>query len=550
MEKQHREAGMSRPNPGILFAILVVFLVIFGGPSLYMGGLYIGKHEGDTLHMMEIVLRMADGQIAHLDFSTPIGSWAFAPIAYLVQAGFGIGHAFVLAQVLVAVAFIPLVWWVSVSRLTPPLAAVFGLVIMVLLLALVHGEANPAVSVSMHYNRWAWAAAFVAILAALIPPAHPKNPTLDGIVVALMMTAMVMIKVTYFAAFAVPVALGLYLTGQRRALAVAVVAGVAMVAALTAWLGVDYWRAYVSDLLSVASSDVRPNPGKAFGAVLGSPAYLGASLVAVMSVILLRQAREMTVGLVLLLLVPGFFYVTYQNFGNDPQWLMLLAILLFAFRPHTDITNPSGWNLRQAILICGVVAAAFATPSFVNMAYSPFRHARTNVAEFTPMLPRGGVNADLFAATKRVLLVNGIVARDAAGSGYDYDPEVTGAPAPLVFMGETLEQCSLESGLVAFFDTISRDLETAGYGGSRIFAADLFSSFWLYGDFDPLVGGSPWNYGGLPGYASADFLLVPSCPTAPKLRSEILTEIEAAGTDALSEVRRTPIYVLYEITRS
>jgi hypothetical protein len=324
---------------------------------------------------------------------------------------------------------------------------------------------------------------------------------------------------------------------------------VACIAALTALLGVDYWRAYVGDLLSVAASDVRPNPGKTLGVVLGAPAYLGASLVAIASVILLRQAREMTAGLVLLLLVPGFFYVTYQNYGNDPQWLLLLTVLLFAFRPHTDITNPGGWNLRQAILICGVAAGALASPSFVNLAYSPIRHARTAVADYTPILPRGGANADLLAATTRALQVNGTVARDAEGSGFAYDAEVTGRVGPLVFMGETLEHCSLESGLVAYFDTVARDLEAEGFGGARIFAADLFSSFWLFGDFDPLVNGAPWNYGGLPGYASADFLLVPTCPIAPKLRTQILTELEASGTEALTEVRRTPIYVLYEIAR-
>ncbi|MEZ5768654.1 MAG: hypothetical protein R3D80_14050 [Paracoccaceae bacterium] len=36
-------------------------------------------------------------------------------------------------------------------------------------LALVYGGTDPAISMSMHYNRWAWAAAFVAVALAVLP---------------------------------------------------------------------------------------------------------------------------------------------------------------------------------------------------------------------------------------------------------------------------------------------------------------------------------------------------------------------------------------------
>ncbi|MBO6854968.1 MAG: hypothetical protein JJ872_14575, partial [Marivivens sp.] len=139
---------MSRPNPVILLGILAAIFVVWSGVSLLGEGLYIAKHEGDTLHFIEIVLRMAEGQRPHLDFMTPIGGLAFAPVALMVKAGLGIGHAFLWSQIVVALVLLPAVWWVSLSRLSPRLAPVFGGIVLVLVLALVHGEANGAISVS------------------------------------------------------------------------------------------------------------------------------------------------------------------------------------------------------------------------------------------------------------------------------------------------------------------------------------------------------------------------------------------------------------------
>ena len=537
---------MSRPNPLVLLGILVTALILLGGATLLKGGFYIGKHEGDTLHMMQIVFRMAEGQVPHKDFMTPIGGLAFAPIALFVKSGMGIGTATLWAQILMAAAMLPALWWVSLSRLTPKLAVFFGIVVMVLILALVHGEAQRSVSISMHYNRWAWAAAFIAILAAVIPPVHPKNSAVDGVVIGAMATILVMIKVTYFAAFAAPVLIALILTKQTRALFVAMLCGALLGGGITVWLGVDFWAAYLGDLLAVAGSDVRPQPGEPLSAVVGAPAYLGGSLVAVAGVILLRQAKADVGGLVLLLLLPGFFYVTFQNFGNDPQWLLLLAVLLLALRPLNDISNGLGWNMRNALGICAAMALALSAPSFLNLAYSPFRHLRTDVSDYVPLLPRGGVHADFQGSSLRLRRVDARVAMDEPGMGYAVLADSSQRDEAPSFMGETFDACTIELGLPTVFDTIVRDLEQAGYGGGkRVFAADIFSSHWLFGDLEPLVGGAPWYYGGLPGYDSADYLLVPICPVAQDVQAQIFKAIEERGTEALNEVRRTDLYILY-----
>lgn len=536
-----------KPNPALLLCFLLSVVVVLGGLAFAKDGLFIAKHEGDTLHMMQIVFRMADGQWPHLDFMTPIGTLAFAPIAAFVKLGFGIGHAVIYAQIVMALVLLPFVWWVSISRLSNGIAYLFCLFTMVLALALIHGEAQQSLSVSMHYNRWAWAFAFVAISLSVIPPRYYRNATVDGVVIGVALAALAMIKVTYFAAFLGPVLLGLVLHGYFRSLFFALTTGIVVAAIITGFAGMDYWFAYLRDLLAVAQSEVRPQPGHSFQAIIVAPAYLGGSILLIFSVVLLRQAKEQVGGLLLLLLAPGFIYVTYQNFGNDPQWLLLLAVLLFALRPAADVVNGRGWNMRLMLNMAGAAAIAFSAPSFLNLTFSPFRHLAAANEDYAPLLPRSTQHADLLTAKFRAYRVDATIALNDPETGLNTDADLTGRKDVVELLGETLPECTLAMGIPAWINAIVEDLEQSGLAeGKRLFAADLISSHWLYGDLLPLENGAPWYYGGLPGFESADYLLVPLCPISTEVRKQII-EIIADKTDAtLNEIRRTPLYILLE----
>ena len=156
------------------------------------------------------------------------------------------------------------------------------------------------------------------------------------------MAFLLLCKVTYFAAFAPVVLVALLLRKAWGSLIGSLVAGLQVMGVTTAFAGFGFWGAYLGDLLTVAGSDVRAQPGAGLQTIIGAPAYLGGSLVLLLGVVLLRQAGEDALGLLLLLLVPGFIYVTFQNFGNDPQWLMLLAILLLVPQPDADKLNGFG----------------------------------------------------------------------------------------------------------------------------------------------------------------------------------------------------------------
>ena len=102
---------------------------------------------------------------------------------------------------------------------------------------------------------------------------------------------------------------------------------------------------------------------------------------------------------------------------------------------------------------------------------------------------------------------------------------------------------------VAWFETVDRDLEAAGYGGKRLMAADLLSAFWLFGNFPPVEGAAPWYYGELSGIGNADYVVVPMCPSSLLVRGDILKALKEAGY-TLTEVRRTKSYILIEPRRA
>ncbi|HCP82633.1 MAG TPA: hypothetical protein DIT67_14075 [Octadecabacter sp.] len=537
---------MTNSKTILVTSFLFAVFVVMSGTAILKGGLYISRHEGDTMHLMQIVFRMADGQIPHLDFMTPIGALSFWPVAMLVSAGLGIGMAVLWSQAIMAALFFPVIIWVVRTRFSPVLGAMFGMIVLVLLLALVHGESLRSISMSMHYNRLAWAAAFIAIVTALIPPKQGRG-TVDGVIIGAMICVMVMIKMTYFVSFAVPILVALVLTGQKRAIVVGLITGLVIAGLITLFVGLEFWFAYAQDLLTVARSEVRSAPGENLSGVMGAPAYIGGSLTLIAGVIFLRQAKVETGGLVLLLLVPGFFYVTYQNFGNDPQWLLLLAVLLLTLREDMgEVVNGWGWNMRDALGVVAVVALALTAPSFFNLAYSPFRHMNVVVADYAPIMSRGGIHRDLQGIDLRVNRVDGRVALDGVVAGLVPYEKRDEQPT---FMGETIPNCTVEIGLPMIMETMVRDLEDAGLAeGRSLFAADLFSSHWLFGDLEPMEHGAPWYYGGLPGIEDADYLLVPLCPVAQDLQALILTTFEEREVQIeATEIRRTELYILYEL---
>ncbi|WP_081534545.1 hypothetical protein [Rhodovulum sp. P5] len=534
---------MSRPNPFTLALLMAAILAVATGLGLLKGALYPTWHEADLLHMAQIVEREAAGEWPHLDFMTPLGVLAYAPITLFVRQGFTLAEAFVLGQGLVGALLLPAAMWAGFSRLSQAAAYLFGAGMMIMCVALVPAHAAPGISLSMSYNRWGWAIGFTVLLVAVVPHrGRGWSPMVDGMILGLGLAALALIKMTYFVAFLPAVLLSLWIRRDRRGAALAAGSGIAVVLAVTAMAGIGIWPAYLGDLLTVARSEVRAFPGESLAVILGgTTGRVGTALLLVV-VICLRRVGAMQAGLLLLVAAPGLAYVTFQNHGNEPVWLFFLAALALGASVTQGRDERSG--PAQALAVAGWIALALSAPGFMAMAESPLRNFSTDREGMVEMLPG---DQGLWEPGGRVLHVQTRVSRPFAAT--ESQDNAGARPEPTYLNGEPLEQCRLLSGLVGWFRGIGEELTEAGFGARRIFVADLLNGYWLYGGGVPLPGGAPWYYGGLPGLEGAEFVLVPQCAARPDVRALILTELEDAGI-VLSEADRTDDYILMAITPS
>lgn len=535
---------MGKSSATIFGVFLVILLAIQAMLLLGKGVLLINQHEGDALHLIQIVLRMVEGQRPHLDFSTPIGVMAFAPVAWLVALGAGIGQAIAGSFVLVTAMLLPMLWWASTSRLTTGLSYAFGIGVILLGTAMVHGGGSQYLSISMYYNRFAWAVSFILVVVILLPAKHRHSQILDGLVIGLGLSFLAMSKITFFVAFLPAIILALLLRKQWGAILAAVLIGALTVVAITLWAGTEFWLAYIGDLQSVRTSGIRAEPSGSLISLLIGQRYIVANLCLLAAIVLLRQTASSVEGLVMLLLAPAFIYVTYQNWGNDPQWLFLLAIVLLALRPDKPIRNAFGWDVRQTLGVTALVSIALILPSSFTVAFSALKHARQSTTAFAPMFP-SGVHTDILARKDRMYALEEL-------NFPSYPDEIFAANAPSgmrgepdALFGQPLAICKQSLGHVGLLQYMARDIDAnVDVTGQTIFVADTFSNLWLFGKSMPLAGGAPWYYGGDAGLLKADFLLVPLCPVTATARTAILKELASNNSLNFSEVRRTGVYIL------
>lgn len=525
---------MSNREKAAFGLFLIGLVAAISAVSLLKGGLYIDSHEGDALHLVEIVLRMSQGQWPHLDFVTPLGILAFAPISFFVDRGFGIGQSIILGQIGFAAVILPMIWWAATSRLQTGLAYGFGIATVVMVLALIHGQDNPTVSVSMHYNRWSWAAAFLAITVAALEPRGRGSQSVDGIIMGFALSFLILCKVTFAVALAPGVVLALVLRGQRLAMLVGLICVAISCVTVTIAAGTGFWPAYIGDLLQVSSSNIRPHAGLEWTKLILAPGFAVGNIMVLAAVYLLRKGENLDLGLILVLLAPGFVYVTFQNFGNDPKWLAFVAILLASCAQSRVMSS------------IALVCAALIAPSFLNMAVSPLRHLKMPTDGFAATFEQSP-HDDFLTTSGRIYTVHTQQRTEFESPEFASLNELAEYDEQPVWRGVELPTCQQQTGMIGVIQAMAKDLDSQQLGqGKRIFTADTIGALWLFGASEPLPGGAPWYYGGLSGFEAADYLLVPTCPASARAFRAILKELSPIE-DSLDEIRATELYTLYQI---
>ncbi|MEM6466390.1 MAG: hypothetical protein AAF679_07780, partial [Pseudomonadota bacterium] len=232
-------------------------------------------HEADLLHVLDLSYRLAEGHHPHVDYPTPIGILAYAPISWLLQVGTSPGQAILTAFWGALLVSLPFVLWASLSRLEGAARWVFAMFCLVMMGSLVHGGDDPSVSISMYYNRWGWTLAFALWILLFLPAREGyRSPSTDGVILGLGFAALVLIKVSFAVGLVLPMLVYIAQHRPQRALTVALVCGVIVLGVVTTVFGFGLWVGYVSDLLLVSSSAERSYPSAIFTDVLAMPRYL------------------------------------------------------------------------------------------------------------------------------------------------------------------------------------------------------------------------------------------------------------------------------------
>lgn len=529
---------------------LIALIGVATGIMLMPGKYVVTFHIGDILHALEASLRIVDGEVPHLDFMTPIGILAFAPISVFLALGFGPGASLVLANMLVSLVLLPAIIRVGTSRLQGSARWIFGAVMVVLLMAFVYGGTNPGVSFSMHYNRWAWAITFLVLITAIWPPRVGRdNPVVDAVLIGGGMAVLALMKMTFFMSFGAVVLVILLMDRQFRLLGFSALVGLAVAAGVTILFGMDYWFAYADNLLQVALHSPRPNPDRPLlqtlvdpDRKLGTLAYLGA-------IILFRMTGRKRAGLILLLLASAFVYVVYQNWGNEQKWLLFLGLFLAANLPKEGVRSFFGIDARQIGKTLVVVVATTAIPTLLALSSSILGAVQVDEHTMAPY-PFAHLEQDIWLRVKGdfVLATTSYHPTEAqlqlARTGNGNMPFAIHR-----FQGETLPYCGMYAGFVRYFSEALELISLVpGASGAAVIMADNVNPLWLVSDVARVSGTSPWYYSGTYGFENADYFLVPSCPLLSGSRKESLQAMESTDW-TFTEVGRSDQFLLYKIER-
>lgn len=546
-QKMEKGWGMSRPNSFTYIGVLLAFLVVFGGLPLLPGGLFLDTHEGDAYHMLDVLYRLEMGQRQHIDFVTPLGVLVFLPVSLLMKAGLSVGAAFLWAQVVVAVLLFPLVIYVALSRMPVLAAYLFGFFTLGLSLAVTYGTNDAGVSTSMQYNRWGWSISFVLVALALLPSRSVNRPVLDGALMGGLASVLLLTKITYFVCVVPPVVLMVLLRKEFSTFVAGVVVALLAAVAATLVFGPAMWLGYLADLNNVRGSVIRPFVGVPFQDIVAAPTFVGATLLGFGCVLLIGRRLDERLMLAVFLLFGGFLYVTYQNFANDPFWLLILPPLLLSLRPEADAESFYGMDQKRVMEFAAVAAIALIFAPLANLVHSPLKHNMISKENFVVMVPGLEGAEDLFVRRDRGHgAISYINLADTQDSWAQYRDD-TGQPPLQKIGGVEIPYCELGAGSRALMKDVAAEMRAAGVAeDSQIFAGGLLRAYWMYGPFAPLQNGAPWYYGNLSGLQNADYLVVPKCAFSVRTRDVILDELNAADL-SLELVRDSELMVLFRL---
>ncbi|MGM0586565.1 MAG: hypothetical protein ACQEUZ_18115, partial [Pseudomonadota bacterium] len=464
-------AGRLALGLGLIFALQCALL-------LAPDSLVISNFEGDALHLLDGVERVARGQVQHVDFRTPLGALNFHLVAVWDAPP---GRALALANIAAMAALLPALVWTGASRLGLAGGLALGAAALITAGAFGFGPGAVGATPAMSYNRFGWAGLMAVLPLMLVPPRRPGRGAdlADGLALGLIGAALVFVKITFVAALG-PVWL-IWALGRGRAAAISLGAGLAAGGALAAALGgAEMLAGYAADLAMVAASETRPEPGVGLLALPVQPALAALSLGMLTGVLALLRAGLGREAALFALGSAAIYVIAWQNYGNHVLGALALPLVLLALAPRvSESARAFGAPGRRVMGLSAVAMLAVTAPGMLSVERSLF----APWAGETPV-------ERLFPEAAPDILWG---VEDGPPKGLV--PIVGGEDPPRSFKGETLPECEQKTGWAEIFADGARALRGApALRGLTVTVADAVNPLWLPAGAPPQAGAQIWVY--------------------------------------------------------
>lgn len=554
-----------RPRTLLLIALLALTFAVLVAGLLIPGVLVTVEMENDVFHLMDAIARRDAGQLAHLDFITPMGDLSIEVMAFWHRIfAMPYGMSMLMANVTVMAASLPLLIWVGASRVGFGAGLALGVYCLVLAAALSWRVSSTSVTFAMSYNRWAWALTIPMIVLFVARPRRLGSRTdlLDGLLIGLTAAALAWLKASYAVALLPVFVLWAVLTRRMRAALLALAVGVAAFAGFAVALAGDVptaialTDAYFRDLMFVATSSVRPAPGAAPLQLIAAPGQALGSVLCLVGAVILLAAKQRADAVVWIAAFGAVTVISWQNFGNDMLGQMAfgaafpaLAALVVRTAPDLRVAGrPAARILRGFAAVMLVLGAQQA----LMLQRSVFAGWRVDAATLHAPLAKIGAPDMAFVESW-----SGVVGQiELVHPDFEINAELTARERETltyrgarVVDGMTFPGCSMKSG----WDQAWRDLKAAydarpDLAARTVLAADTINAAWLMLGAPPQRGVQIWHYGDIgPALAEADLLLIGQCAVSRRHRNMIIDEAAKAGL-TLRTVLSTEMWGLFEIS--
>jgi hypothetical protein len=266
---------------------------LLAGPGRTVTTAYVN----DLFIFLDGAHRVMSGQVPNRDFHTALGPLVYyIPAAGLLLSGH-LGGALPVGIAIFLLLAAPIVAYVLTSRLTPVIALPFAAFLFLIVAVPMNlGEGVTSLSFAMFYNRLGWVL-LATLLVMALPPKQPAPRRLwpDALAAALLVGAMLYLKISYGLVGLAFLAILLTAPAQRAVAALSLAVTAATILAVEAVWGSS--AAHLADIaLAAEVSGGLRNPEDLVGALLRHLADLVMfALVAALAVRRTRSMRDLVV---------------------------------------------------------------------------------------------------------------------------------------------------------------------------------------------------------------------------------------------------------------